>query len=247
MLRTFFIFFIFVILVCGAVIGLFFVDKFKIKNVAIEGNSILKEEEIRQQVETVMSAKILGIIPQDRFFSFPAEKVKSNLVSVFGRLDSVEIKKEGFSAVSVFVREREPVAILCVAESKDCFFIDETGFIFEEAPFFSSGVFVKFLDEHSTRPQIGQFLTEKETLERLFDFVDKAGYFFDITEIYLNDNGVYKFQATDGVQLILDEVDDWDLVFSNFETFLKDYKDVGYLDFEYIDLRFGNKVFYKVK
>lgn len=245
--RVFLLLLVLVSVVFAAGVGLFFVDKFKIKRVAVEGNSVLSEGEIRQKIEKTMSENFWGIIPRNRFFSFPGDKVKSNLISVFGRLDSVEIKKENPSTIIVSVSEREPVSILCVEGSKDCFFIDKTGLIFEEAPFFSSGVFVRFSDLRREKSSFGQVLVDKETLERLFGFVDKVGPFFQITDIYLEDGGVYRLQDESDTQIILGKKDDWSLAFSNLETFLRDYRDGKYPSFEYIDMRFGNKVFYKTK
>lgn len=247
LLRVFLFFSVIIFLLCGVSVGVFFIDKFKIKNIIISGNSFLKENEIRWRVESTMSAKIFGIIPQDRFFSFSPEKAKDDLLFQFGRLSSAEVIKDIPSTILVSVKERESFALLCLLNTKDCHFVDETGFIFEKAPFFSSGVFVKFFDERSAKPVEGQFLINQETLKRLFSFLDKVSAFFDVTEIYLDDDGVYKLRTVGGLDLILDKADDWDLVFSNFETFFGNYKDSGHLDFEYIDLRFGNKVFYKTK
>ncbi len=247
MFRAGIVLFLVAFLACGALVGIFSIEKFKIKNIEVNGNSYITKEQITGSVESIMSAKILGVVPQDRIFSFPEKKAESVLESRFGRLSFVEVKKQIPDTISVSVKEREPAAILCVVDSKDCSFVDDTGFIFEKAPFFSSGVFVKFFDERREKPGIGQFLISRNMLQRLFVFLDKAEGYFDINDVYLDDEGVYKLQTNSGPFLLLSEADDWSVVFSNLETFLEGYKDGDLPNFEYIDLRFGNKVFYKEK
>lgn len=241
------VFFAVLLFLGASFVGLFFVDKFKIKDISVEGNHFLTKEEIRREVESAMSAKILGVIPGDRIFSFSSEKAEGILESRFGRLSFVEIKKKIPAGVEVAVKEREPIALFCVTDSKDCFFVDGQGFVFEEAPFFSSGVYLKFFDGRSKKSGKGQFLIAGENMKRLISFLEKTSPYFNISEAHLNDDGVYKLRTDEGIFLILDESDDWDLLFSNLETFLWGYKDGEYTDFEYIDLRFGNKVFYKIK
>jgi len=245
--RVLFIFLAVFILLVAAFVGVFRIEKFKIKNIIVSGNHVLETGEIENQIKSVMAAKTFGIIPRDRIFSFSAAKAESALESRFGRLNFVEVKKRMPADIEVTVSEREPFVLLCLEGSKDCFFTDETGFIFEEAPFFSSGVFIKFFDRRFERPGLGRFLISRESMERVFSFLDKVDSFFSPEDVYLNGGGVYEFQTADGFRLILDESDDWNLSFSNLETFLSGYKVGEYPDFDYIDLRFGNKVFYKIK
>ncbi|MFC1625341.1 cell division protein FtsQ/DivIB [Patescibacteria group bacterium] len=225
----------------------FFIKELKINLVFVSGAKVLPEHKIESEIKKIMATKIFGVIPQDRIFFLPREKIISHLFEQFIRLNNVEIKREFPSMVWINVEERVPFATLCLPrpqaggiDIKDCFFIDQTGFVFGSAPIFSSGVYLKFFDKRMTRSGEGEFLLNQETLQGLIDFSEQ----FDITEIYLKEDEIYELYTSEGWYLILSGEDDWDLVYNNFMTFseemLKD--DVGD-----IDLRFNNKIFYKWK
>ena len=245
-LRAFLVFLIILFVFLGSIVGIFAWDKFKIKFVIVEGAFVLSENEIRKEIENIMSIKVLGIIPQDRIFSFPIKNARENLYSQFGRLSYVEIERNFPDKILIKVEERKPVAVLCLSVDKECFFIDKTSFVFESAPFFSSGVFVKFFDERDLRLGQREFLLEEEIFEKLLSFKKRLESNFQVIEIHLKDKDVCEFYMQDGWRLIFNEKDDLDLVYGNFMVFFKEIMDeYSNKNIEYIDLRFGNKVFYK--
>jgi hypothetical protein len=245
--RALFIFLSILFALCGIITGLFCVDEFKIKNVTVSGVSVLSKEDIENKVKQIMSAKVLGIIPRDRIFYFPQKQIENILLEQFHRLSIADVQRDFPSSVLVGVEERKPVVLLCLLVGKECFFVDKTGFIFERAPFFSSGVFLKFFDERATKTGIGEFLIGEETFNKLMAF---KSFLEDISsteieKIYLKDNGICEFYTAGGWYLILDKNDDWALIHNNFTTFFKEIINNDKRDIEYIDLRFGNKIFFK--
>jgi len=247
--RTSFLFFLLFLLLTGGVFGLFSIDSLKIKQVSIEGASVLSEEELREKVESILEAKIMNLFPQNRFFSFSSEKVKNILLEEFGRISEIEIKKNLSSSILIKVSERKPIALLCWNddENETCFFVDKTGVLFEKAPLFSSGVFLKFFDDRKYGIKLGEkeLLINKESFQKILDFKKKVENFLLIEKIYLKDEGICEFYSTKGWYLILGIKDDWNLVYDNIVTLFEDTISKSDGDLEYIDLRFGNKVFFK--
>jgi len=245
-LRLFFVFLFLLLAAVGGIIGLFQIDGLKIKSVSITGNSFLSEQELLSQVNSVMDEKVFGLIPKDRIFFFLDAEVTANLFEKFGRLAKVKIEKKYPSFVSIEVQERMPIAVLCEKSGKTCFFLDETGFIFEKAPFFSAGVYLKFFDERQVELEEGRFLLPREIFGRLLVFKERLENISKPLEIYLKGDGVYEIHTEAGWYLIIDEKDDWDAVYNNFVSFYGEImKSRNKKDIDYIDLRFGNKVFYK--
>lgn len=230
----------------GGFVGLFFINDLKVNLISVHGSSIFLKDRVEFEIKNILSSRFLLFVPQDRIFSFSEKKMEALLYVEFPELSGVSVKKDFPSTVIVEIKEREPVAVLCEENNRTCFYLDKTGFIFDQAAFFSSGVFLKFFNEREEQLQIGNFLLDQELFRRLLKFKERTDSLIKISEIYLKPEGIYKLQTFEGFYLILDGEDDWDIAFSNFDVFLKEItKEKNIKDIEYIDLRFNNKVFYK--
>ena len=225
----------------------FYIDRFKIKNITIEGATDLSKEFLTQELQGVLKSKSLGIFPRDRIFFFPYDDVRIKLMNSFKKFSSVQIEGRFSQNLLVKIEERQPVAVFCAEEQKNCYFIDEGGFIFVDAPFFSSGVFPQFSDNRAHhKPSVGDFLIDGEEARRIFDFMKLMPADYSVAQILLENDGVYKFLTKEGWQIILQKDDDFEVAHQNFLASLNEIKDKR-KNLDYIDLRFGGKVFFKFK
>ncbi|MCF7835906.1 MAG: FtsQ-type POTRA domain-containing protein [Candidatus Marinimicrobia bacterium] len=243
------LFFVLLILLSGGIWGVFSVESLKIKGVSVEGVSVLSEKEIKETVESIMSANLFFVLPKDRIFTFSDKKTEDALLEKFGRISEIEIKRGLVdSTILIKIKEREPVALFCWDEvEEECFFLDKDGLLFEKAPVFSAGVFLKFFDHRKYGTSIGkkELSLSKDQLQKIIDFKKRLEPIFLVEKINLKEEGACEFYSTDGWYLILDIKNDWNLVYDNLITLFENEisKDGGNL--EYVDLRFGNKVFFK--
>lgn len=225
----------------------FYIDSFKIKNITIEGATDLSKEFLTQELQEVLKSKSLGIFPRDRILFFPYDDVRIKLMNSFKKFSSVQIEGRFSQNLLVKVEERQPVAVFFSKEQKSYYFIDEGGFIFDDAPFFSSGVFPQFVDNRThPKSSVGDFLIEKEEAQRIFDFMKLMPVDYSVAQILLENDGVYKFLTKEGWQIILQKDDDFKTAYQNFLASLNEIKDRR-KNLDYIDLRFGGKVFFKFK
>jgi cell division septal protein FtsQ len=246
LLRVFFIFLLCLFLCVGFIAALFSFEKLQIKTITVKGMSALAAREVKVEVEKVISEKFLAIIPRNRIFWLPNELIKTRLLDRFERVKHVDIEKKGTSEILIKLIERKPAALLCRQENHRCFYLDETGFIFEEAPWFSSGVFVKFFDQRQNTPDRGEFLLIPPAFEEFFKFQSRLDNISKVREVYLGEEGFCKIYFSDAWHIILDRDDDLDIIYANFELFFREVlKDYEPGDLDYIDLRFGNKIYYK--
>lgn len=226
--------------------ALFFVDALKVRYFKIEGAVILPEKQIASEAEALLKVRLWGIFPRDRMFLVPYDKIKALLSSRFLKISDTKFQKK-FSATPVIqIEERRPSGILCKEQEIFCFYLDRTGFVFEEAPLFSSGVFYKFFDERSKQSGLGEFLFEQSAAEKIFDFMNLLYPKIQITEIRLKENGIREFYSDEGWYMITRVDDDYSAVYGNLMAVFSEIKNQE-KTLEYIDLRFGNKVFYKFK
>ncbi len=244
--RLVFVSFVLFLLFCISSFVLFNSNKFKIQSVNISGVSEHQKNLLLAEVARIMSTKKLAIIPQDRIFSFPVKNVQKNIVKKFLKLKDIEINRDSVD-ILISATERRPLVILCKEETKNCFFVDNTGFIYSEAPFFSAGIFIKLIDNRPIKPEQGKFLLSKEKFQNMLSFKNLLDNFFTVEKIYLDVDNVYKFYFENESYVIVSGDDNWENISNNFNIFYNDSIKNKKQNFEYIDLRFGNKVYYKIK
>jgi hypothetical protein len=160
------------------------------------------------------------------------------------------------------VEERNPAALLCAGSNAtgtdsgaiSCSFMDENGFIFQPAPSFSGGIFVKFIDQRqATSSSIENAAIGKETisepeLQKLLSFEKLLGsQAITVSKIILKKNGEYEIYLKEGWYILLNSKNEPNPSFNNLLLVLDSNIKEKRPQLEYIDLRFGNKVFFKYK
>ena len=140
------------------------------------------------------------------------------------------------------------------AREEKCYFVDEAGYIFDEAPYFSGDVYFKFYG----LANLGTYFS-KENFKQLIYFKDTLlGIGLKPVSLYVLDNGDIKVflsnlnKAPIGPYIALKASSNFQKVAENLQTALtteplqSDLKN-QYSSLLYIDLRFGNKVVYKFR
>lgn len=251
-----------VVLITSAFGFLMHRDFLRISNVEIRGNSVLSEEEIKNLAKDKISGYYLfGFIPKDNILFFPRNNIAEDLKQNH-HIKSFKIKRLNFETISIDIKERKPEVLACQnGGHKKCFFADNLGYVYSEAPAFSENVYLKVYSE-TIEPVIGVYLTSSNQFENMMDFILALSN----TEIFKSKpskvsliNGIgaeIKFDS--GMRIIFnldqksEELSKTLSTILSKESFSK-YGEEGVelpseriLSIDYIDLRFGNKVYYKL-
>lgn len=270
------VFFI-VVLIAGASYGTHS-DALALQTVRIVGNEVVEESALREAIEAVLSQKYLLLFSKRNAFLYPQRTLERSLLRSFERLESVVIEKDGRNTLVITVKERIPFGLWCDAarEALDanskaraskgpCYFLDEKGIIFAEAPSFSGDLFFTYSGAiegerpvgegpdalvKSTTP-IGSRFMDKEKFHDLSLFLASLEDFgFKPVALY-NDGEDFTISMRRGETLLVSQKRDFALTLENLQSFLS-----GDLagesssalvpdDFASIDVRFGNKVFFR--
>lgn len=246
---------VFVLLLAAAVL-ISRVESLLIKDVSIEGARVVTSEKIADSVKNTLASKYLWLVPKSNFAIYPRNEVKEELMKDFPRINFVALSTEGFERLVVAVVEREPYALYCPTEilSQDalaCYFLDDTGFIFDKAPAFSGLVYMIFTSEVPIEEPLGARLLPVQEFASLKEFLSRLpslGLKPVSLEIKERD---YEAVNSTGSKLIWKRDNDAKLVLSNLEAFLKSdaiKTEENFLKkLSSLDLRTPNKVFYKFK
>jgi hypothetical protein len=224
-------------------------------------------------VEQQTSGKYLRLFPKTNILIYPQNSIKNELQNKFKRLQNIKISIINNRVLEISVSERASKYIWCVADSpspldssttdnssQKCFYLDADGFVIDEAPFFSGNVYFKFYGSSSLdiNTSQGSYFSE-QNFKQLISFSDVL-MSLDLkpVAIYIGDNGdieVYLGNGSSamiGPRIMFNTSSDFQSVAENLETALTteplqtEFKN-KYSSLQYIDLRYGNKVYYKFR
>jgi len=230
------------------VIGLSYflrISEFRIGKILIEGNVTLGKEELSASIANYLDGKYLDIFVRDNIFVIPKKDIKKRLLTDYPRLKEVTLFRDFPNSLLVELKERTPTALLCVG--KQCSFLDEEGFIFEQAPFFSGDTYVKFYDEGEIQGVKNRLLTDTQ-FKGIIEFIKQLKLEdVNTSKITLNKEGLYDISVLEGWKLKLNNNIDLDIALENLKLVLDRQIKDNRENLNYIDLRIDNKVFYKFK
>lgn len=159
------------------------------------------------------------------------------------------------NTVQVEVSSTEPTQKINVdvGAVPTCYFLDHTGFVFAHAPDFSGDAYFKYYGLLPFESPIGsQYLASTDTFGQLSDFVS-AVKALSITPLYIVAQSQHDFELHlyGGGIIIFDDKQPLAQTTNNLVLLLQKANLVpqknGELLVDYIDLRYGNKLYYKVK
>lgn len=246
------VFFYFLAGVClfAVFVAFFYIPKFKIKEIEIIGISEFNKDRLASKFSGVIKDKYLGIFPYGNIFIFPEKRLKAEVLSAYPDIKDIEFEDFFPEKVLTVASERALFAVWCFKEG-DCFFVDEDGFVFKSSPAFYGGLFLKFFDERRESSSFnidrGRQILSKDDFEMITGFINLAtSRDIFIYKIFIKDEDVYDLETNFGWRIILNNHNNPEDAFQNLKIILDNQIKEDYMTkIGYIDLRFGNKIFYK--
>jgi len=270
-LRNKILFFVFLFLVI--LIGLVFLSKWEkinINNVRISGNKVVETGDIEQIVQSNISGRYLWLFPKTNFLIYPQKKIERELKNKFKRIKDIFVNDKNIKTLEILVSEYEGKYLWCGTEvpeallmessisnasGQKCYFMDENGYIFDEAPYFSGQVFFRFYGKiaFNTENPSGSFFLPNN-FEKIISFKKMLEEMSLKPLAFLKDDtgdmDIFLSPSTTSQKIIFKLDSDFEKLAENLqavlttEPFQSDFKN-RYTSLLYIDLRFGNKVYYK--
>lgn len=246
----------------------------RISEVGLSGGVLVTEKDLEAKTLEYLKGSYLWIFPKDNAFWYPKGYLKKHLTENFKRIDTIETNLENFHTLSIKITERKPIATWCkeqnnsevindlelsstttlsASETSYCYFIDQNSTIFAPAPFFSGDAYFKYYGLVTEENPIGL-----EYIASTTKFTEIAGFVEDVKSLLLRpqrviakENDEFSLIISGGGEIFFGTKRPLSSVFENLETLLKspEFKNssTSNLPIEYIDLRYGNKLFYKLR
>lgn len=238
---------VFLFMASGAVYAMRF-PQWQIKEISLSGLEALGEEEMISVIKESFSGNFAFLIPRSSFFMVNTQKLAIALEEKFPRIRRVVVTKSFPDLLRVSVKERRPFGIFCAVSR--CAYVDDSGFAYEEAPNSLGSLIIKITSDAQDLKIPAQAFDNllfdrmklvSEGLKNKFDF-DTIGY-----QLFSKIPREIRITTSYGFQIYINQDDDFESVFKVLKTVLDEEIKEKRARLEYIDLRFGNKVFYKYK
>jgi len=218
-----------------------------ITEVEIEGGETIDHDRVRKLVEFELDGEYLNFIPRRFAWLYPKKDIIES-VSSLERLHSIEIERVNGTKIHLSFKEYLPTALWCDSEEeKNCMFISQEALAYTNAPQLTGGSLIRF-SFIGEKPERSKTLTDIDTFNKLLELVGSLDeYSWHVSTIELDSAGDAYLQIVEGGELKINTSDDPAGVLENFLVILAsdDFDHLEPGNFQYIDLRFGSKVFVK--
>ena len=219
-----------------------------IQHIEVEGADAVKPEIVRALVESELYESEQRFISAANIFLYPQGRLEAAVLEKFPRIRAVHVSRQSLlaTAITVVVEERTPYGIWCFETS--CFEMDDEGQLFAPAPSTSPEVAYTFRGgvAASSSPIGEQFMPGNFPHVRLLlERLGQGG--FSPTSITLEEANDLRLNLANGYALRVAVGSNVDETIENLKLVLSSEALRGKEDeLEYIDLRFGNRVYYRL-
>ncbi len=249
-LRLFVVFVASVLVVLSGLVGLTYWSSLQIKDVAVSGAQTLSSGTVETFVRDRLAGEYWYVFSKSNIFLYPKQQITADLMSSYPVLASADVHANDFQSIAVNVVEREPRALWCTQDEK-CLFMDENGVVYGEAPTFSEPVYLSYYGSTTGSALPKQFLIPEQfqSLSALVDALAQKISESAVASVEVDENKDVRVRFANSFTLRFALSDAGGDIFERFSLALTSEPMTAHKlsDFEYLDLRFGDKLYYKLK
>lgn len=266
-----------VIFILSLVIYLTNASFLQIQQINVDEVQYSNRQDIELKIKEQLEGRFMGIFSLSNAIVFSRARISREIKNNFPSIKKVDVDLKGFSTIRVELEEYVSFALWCdipvtpaqtlihdeegnektsvipqVVNSfnnANCFYMNEDGIIFAPAKYDSNTDIIKTFGKIASDP-LRQSYSDKKTFKNLIEFSKLLRRLNIISdEIWTTNGEVYAFVTKENVKIYIDSKTDVTNLFDNLDTVIKRdaINQAQFLNIDYIDLRFGNRVFYKLK
>lgn len=238
-----------VFVLAAGFVGLVHIPGLYIADIQISGAQTLASSTVRDFVDARLKGNYGFVLPKRNILLYPKQEIMRDLMVSHPVLSSADVHLVDLHTIAVNLVERQPKALWC--EGSQCYFMDENGVVYGEAPIFSEPIYLSYFGPAGTSTLPRQYLSPErfQSLSALVDAV--ADKFADerVAGISVDANNDATMSFASGFHLLFSLNDQGGDIFDRLMLAMKSDPLSAHplADFEYLDLRFGDKLYYKLK
>ncbi len=224
-----------------------------ISSVEVTGGETVPHEVVAQKADAVLSGTYAFLIPRRFSFFFPQKDIVTAINSI-PRVHDATALRSSRNDVIIHYSEYTPYALWCdvvpqaSSTPPNCMFVDERGFSYAPSPSLMGETLLRFVID-GRAPERGVFVYDTQTLDRYRRFAGAIAekYQQHLLAITETKEGDLVLHLSDSVDILATKTTDIADIFRDIESMFQsdEFKHMPLEHFEYIDLRFGNKIYAK--
>lgn len=224
-------------------------DSFRVAHVEVFG----ADESLAAAAYGAMEGYYAGLIPRNSTFFYPQSRIRSEILASHPGIAAVSFFRKGFTGLSIKASERTPVARWCGLSPTQgveeyCYVSDASGLIFAPAgtstePINNFSLYAPLIGE--TEEPLRATIANADELPTTFDFARQLGNFGSPVErIVISGDEVHQhLRSGTRITYVLGNEE------NAFTALTSAKENINLIDgsVQYVDLRFGGKVYVKRK
>jgi cell division septal protein FtsQ len=236
----------------------------RIAHVYVTTGGSLDPDMVSASVLSSLEGSRLLFIPKNSSVFLSTDTLEASLREQYPRIKDVSVRRGGTQAVSIAIAERDPAALWCgdvvppvaytygvQAEDEqeevwgECYLVDGGAYVYARAPVYTGNVFPRYYGSLSRAEPVDQHMTDPEEFSRwqgLFTSFKDEGR--ELKALLFVDERDVELYITGGLRVLVLRQEDPSLVVRRLAAALSSLSPEGGV-IEYVDMRFGNKVYVK--
>lgn len=222
------------------------IDSMQIKEVSVVGGFTIPHAQISTMATETLNQTYFRLIPHRFKWLYPRKRIQNEILEI-DRVKNVRIELVAPDIMAIAFEEHKPYALWCGSESKkSCVFIDSVGYAFAQAPALTGSAFVRYV-KNDDEPVIAQqsfevvFIDDTERFIAMLE--DELSLY--VTQVHKLGDYDIEYAVSGGGLIKVSQTIAMQDSFDNLKTVLTSiaFEHIEPGAFQYIDLRFGDKVF----
>lgn len=224
----------------------------------VRGIVSIEKSEAEQLIEKTLDGNYLFVVPRENSLFYPGNAIETLFLETYPQIEAIQTSLSGTTHLVVSIKERVSNFLWCEKKENEgevietCFTLDEDGVVFAEAEVFETENVVYITKEGAPSILLGEVALTEEEFTPIFQFLNKLGT-ISISRVHITKEDDYVFTTQGGTELRIDKDDSLDEATEHLFSLLNSEEIVDKTvspserlnEFMYVDLRFGNKLFYQ--
>jgi len=248
------------LILAATVVGASWIPQLRIKHVSVRGLETLASSTVAEFATKKIDGRMLLVFPKDNILLYPKKEVERGLLKEFPALKDAVIHADNFEAITINAAERHPKALWCGESpvlSQNCRLMDEGGFVYSPGLENALSGLIRYTGAATTtrlytaQTEPLQYLTAREfaALEALVDALGQNQKQTAIAMVDVDAHSDVRVIFENNFMLLFALKDAGSDVYERFTLALASgpFLNKTINDFDYLDLRFGDKLYYRLK
>ncbi len=218
-----------------------------LSSIDVTGGETIEVARVKATVNAALEGSYMNLIPHRFFLTYPQDEVLAALMSI-DRIKSAQIDRKGRSNLTITFAEYAPFALWCLSldEKNPCYFLDEEGYAFGQSPLLIGGSLTRHITDGVGELEEKQLFPPArfKEMHEFLTALDKE-LSLRVTHVQYSEVGDITIYVNGGGKIYIHDKGKYSDVLLNLKTVLgsASFKHLKPGNFQYVDLRFGNKVF----